>query len=101
MGDSRSMSGGTMGLPLKMGWEAPRLFEKESHIAYKIHSRGNFCNNGGVAPFLAEGDFDEVDCLQRCTRAHNCASATIYGNGWCQLGSKCAVEGIAGDESST
>lgn len=38
--------------------------------------------------------------MVRCTHAHNCAFATLYQNGWCQLGSKCVEEAEAGDSSA-
>ena len=51
-------------------------------------------------PFIVEGLFEPEECVMRCTAAHNCAFATLYSNGWCQLGSKCAAEAEAGDASS-
>ena len=67
---------------------------------YRLFSSGKFCNNGGKVPFLVEGLFEPEDCIMRCTHAHNCAFATLYQNGWCQLGSKCVSEGEAGDASA-
>ena len=98
--NSRSAGGGTIGLPLEMGWDASRLFADEANIDYQHYSTGKFCNNGGKVPFLVEGLFEPEECIVRCTHAHNCAFATLYQNGWCQLGSKCVEEAEAGDSSA-
>ena len=109
-----------------MGWAASWLFADEANIVaalvsnqsvwryvhlhtgklcrsaqeYRPFSSGKFCNNGGKVPFLVEGLFEPEECIERCTAAHNCAFVTFYSNGWCQLGSKCVVEGEAGDASA-
>ena len=49
---------------------------------------------------MCGGLFDPEECILRCTKAHNCAFATMYRNGWCQLGSKCVEEAEAGDSSA-
>ncbi|CAJ1406559.1 unnamed protein product [Effrenium voratum] len=99
--NSRTAAGGNIGLPLEMGWEASRLFADEANIDYLQYSSGKFCNNPGKVPFLLEGLFEPDECISRCTRAHNCAFATLYpANGWCQLASKCLAEGSAGDTSA-
>ncbi|CAK9045220.1 unnamed protein product [Durusdinium trenchii] len=101
--NSRTAGGGTIGLPLAMGWDASRSWDSctsLSAVDYHPYSTGNFCNNGGKVPFLVEGLFEPGECVSRCTRAHNCAFVTLYRNGWCQLGSKCLQESPAGDSSA-
>ena len=49
---------------------------------------------------ICGGLFDPEECILRCTKAQNCAFATMYRNGWCQLGSKCVEEAEAGDSSA-
>lgn len=57
-------------------------------------------NISGLSFTICGGLFDPEECILRCTKAHNCAFATMYRNGWCQLESKCVEEAEAGDSSA-
>eukprot|EP00929_Paragymnodinium_shiwhaense_P121738 TRINITY_DN94110_c0_g1_i1.p1 TRINITY_DN94110_c0_g1~~TRINITY_DN94110_c0_g1_i1.p1 ORF type:complete len:201 (+),score=48.57 TRINITY_DN94110_c0_g1_i1:107-709(+) len=101
-GDVNKM-GGTLGLPLVMGWATGRLGQLAARggaaMHYAHHSSGNFCSNRGY-PFIFESDDGPEECLERCTEMPTCMFFTAYGNGWCQLSSRCVEEHPAGDGSA-
>merc|ERR1711865_1099955 len=71
----------------------------DNTLDYVLHSRGSYCSNNGL-PFLMEGDFGTEECLQRCHDLPNCFYFTIYSNMWCQMSSRCHLQGEAGDPSA-
>mmetsp|Transcript_13790 Transcript_13790/g.30945 ORF Transcript_13790/g.30945 Transcript_13790/m.30945 type:complete len:204 (+) Transcript_13790:88-699(+) len=94
-----NVSFNTLGVPLRMGWEAGQRFEKVKGIDYQLHSVGKYCNNNGLF-FIVEGLFAPEECEARCTLAPSCAFVTVYSNGWCQLSNRCSPEEPAGDRTS-
>mmetsp|Transcript_86469 Transcript_86469/g.181050 ORF Transcript_86469/g.181050 Transcript_86469/m.181050 type:complete len:396 (+) Transcript_86469:893-2080(+) len=98
--DTLSRMGGTIGIPLPMGWHMQRLSQLGEGLGYEHVSTGKYCRNYGY-PFLVESDDWPQDCQARCTATPTCMYFTVYlEHGWCQLSSRCNQELEAGDPSA-